>query len=150
MNGRALQLIVLGFVAGAIGVLIFHQGVLVIMHALGLVPFAPYAVDPTPPFGVPRVLSLAFWGGVWGIVLVWLMTRVRGADRLWVAVVFGGVLPSLVGMLVVTPLKGGVITLGAAMLLRAFVINGVWGLGTALSYRLGRRLSAGSGLLQSP
>src|SRR5215831_2534925 len=150
MNSKALQFVLLGFIAGAFGVLIFHQGVLVIMHALGLVPFAPYAVDPTPPFGVPKVLSLAFWGGVWGIVLVWFMGRVRGADRLWVAIVFGGVLPSLVGMLVVTPLKGGAITLGAAMMLLAFVINGVWGLGTALAYRFGHRLSAGSGLVRSP
>ena len=142
MNGKALGLILLGFVAGAIGVLIFHQGVLLVMHALGLVPFAPYAFDPTPPFGVPRVLSLAFWGGVWGIVLVWFMGRVRGADRLWVAIVFGGVLPSLVGMFVVTPLKGGAITLGAAMMLRAFVINGAWGLGTALTYRAARRVAS--------
>src|SRR5262252_3495630 len=150
MNSKPLQLVLLGFVAGAIGVLIFHQGLLVIMHALGLVPFAPYAVDPTPPFGVPKVLSLAFWGGVWGIVLVWFMGRVRGADRLWVAVVFGGVLPSLVGMLVVTPLKGGTITLEPTRMLLAFVINGVWGLGTALTYRFGRHLSAGSGLVRSP
>ncbi|HTO82306.1 MAG TPA: hypothetical protein VMQ73_08730 [Methylomirabilota bacterium] len=142
MNGKALGLILLGFVAGAIGVLIFHQGVLLVMHAFGLVPFAPYAFDPTPPFGVPRVLSLAFWGGVWGIVLVWFMGRVRGADRLWVAIVFGGVLPSLVGMFVVTPLKGGAITLGAAMMLRAFVINGAWGLGTALTYRAARRVAS--------
>ena len=142
MNGKALGLILLGFVAGAIGVLIFHQGVLLVMHAFGLVPFAPYAFDPTPPFGVPRVFSLAFWGGVWGIVLVWFMGRVRGADRLWVAIVFGGVLPSLVGMFVVTPLKGGVITLGAAIMLRAFVINGAWGLGTALTYRAARRVAS--------
>src|SRR5215470_500268 len=150
MNNKPLQLVLLGFVAGAIGVLIFHQGFLVIMHALGLVPFAPYAVDPTLPFGVPKVLSLAFWGGVWGIVLVWFMGRVRGADRLWVAVVFGGVLPLLVGMLVVAPLKGSAITFEPTRMLLAFVINGVWGLGTAITYRFGRHLSAGSGLVRSP
>jgi hypothetical protein len=155
MTGRVLQFTLLGFVAGAIGVLVFHQGVLLALHAVGLVPFAPYAFDPTPPLGVPRVLSLAFWGGIWGIVLVWFMARVRGADRLWVAFVFGGVLPPLIGIFVVTPLKGGAIALGGAMMLRAFVINGAWGLGTALTYRAGRRvvpahLSAGSGLPRSP
>src|SRR5262249_283832 len=150
MNGKALQLVLLGFIAGAIGVLVFHQLFLLVMHALGLLPFAPYAVEPTPPFGVPRVLSLAFWGGVWGIVLVWFMGRVRGADRLWVAVVFGGVLPSLVGLLVVMPRKGGVVTVDPTRMLLAFVINGVWGLGTALTYRFGRHLSAGSGLVRSP
>ncbi len=155
MTGRVFQFTLLAFVAGAIGVLVFHQGVLLALHAVGLAPFAPYAFDPTPPFGVPRVLSLAFWGGIWGIVLVWFMARVRGADRLWVALVFGGVLPPLIGIFVVTPLKGGAIALGGAMMLRAFVINGAWGLGTALTYRTGRRvvpahLSAGSGLPRSP
>jgi len=142
MNGKTLRLILLGFVAGAVGVLIFHQGVLLIMHAFGLVQFPPYSFEPVPPLGVPRVLSLAFWGGLWGIVLVYVMAHVRGADRLWIALVFGGVLPSLIGIFVVTPIKGGAITLGAAMLLRAFVINGAWGLGTALTYPAGRRVGA--------
>ena len=141
MNRKVLQLTLLGFVAGAIGVLVFHQGVLLVMHALGLVAFPPYSLEPVPPLGVPRVLSLAFWGGIWGVILVHVMVRVRGADRLWVALVFGGVLPSAVGMFVITPLKGGVVTLGAAMLLRAFVINGAWGLGTALAYRASRRVA---------
>ena len=132
MTGRVFQFTLLAFVAGAIGVLVFHQGVLLALHAVGLAPFAPYAFDPTPPFGVPRVLSLAFWGGIWGIVLVWFMARVRGADRLWVAVVFGGVLPPLIGIFVVTPLKGGAIALGGAMMLRAFVINGARGPGHGL------------------
>ena len=140
MDSKTLRLIVIGFVAGAVGVLVFHQGVLLVMNALGLATFAPYSLTPVPPLGVPHVLSLAFWGGLWGIILVYVMVRVRGADRLWVALVFGGVLPSAVGMLVITPLKGGAISLGAAMLLRAFVINGAWGLGTALTYRAGRRV----------
>jgi hypothetical protein len=133
--------VVNGFIAGAIGVLVFHQGMLLVMHALGLAPFAPYSLLPTAPFGVPRVLSTAFWGGLWGIALIFFMNRVRGADRLWVALLFGAVLPSLVAALVVGPLKGQDIArwLAAAMLLRAFVINGAWGLGTALTYRAGRR-----------
>lgn len=132
------RLVVVGFVAGAIGVLVFHQAVILLMYLLGLLPAAPYSMRATAPFGVPQVLSSAFWGGLWGMVLVWLMATLRAADRLWVAVLFGGVLPTLVGIFVVTPLKGGdpAARLQFAMLLRGFLINGAWGLGTALTYRV--------------
>ena len=136
MARRTNRLILLGFIAGAVGVLIFHQAVILVMYLLGLVPFAPYPMRPTAPFGVPQILSLAFWGGLWGIALVYFMTSVRGADRLWVALLFGGILPTAVGLLVVGPLKGGTLALPQAqMLLRGFIINGAWGLGTALAYR---------------
>jgi hypothetical protein len=137
---RTTRIIVLGFVAGAVGVLVFHQGVLLILHALGLVPFAAYSFQPTKPLGVPTVLSLAFWGGLWGIALVALMERVRRADSLWVALIFGGLFPPLVAALVVTPLKGGDMARWTqpAVILIAFLINGAWGLGTALAYRAAR------------
>jgi hypothetical protein len=141
MASRIAKIVVIGFVAGAIGVLVFHQGVILVMYLLGLLPSGPYSMRATIPFGVPQILSSAFWGGLWGIALVWLMTSVRAADRLWVALLFGGVLPTLVGILVVTPLKGGdpVARLQFAMLLRGFIINGAWGLGAGLAYRVARR-----------
>jgi hypothetical protein len=133
--------LLIGFVAGAIGVLAFHQLVLLVLHALELVPFAPYSLRPTAPLGVPQVISTAFWGGIWGILLVLFMARVPAADRPWAAVVFGAVLPSLVAALVVTPLKGGDMAawLAPGRILLALLINGAWGLGTWLFYRLGRR-----------
>ena len=56
----------LGFIAGAIAVLIFHQGMVEAMHALGLVSFSPYRTTPVPPFGVPVIVSNCFWGGPMG------------------------------------------------------------------------------------
>src|SRR5262245_35374919 len=134
----AARIVIVGFIAGALGVLIFHQGVIFAMYLLDLLPSPPYSMRATAPLGVPQVLSSAFWGGLWGIVLVWCMTTLYGVDRLWVALLFGGILPTLVGILVVTPLKGGdpLERLQIAGLLRGFVINGAWGLGTALVYRL--------------
>jgi hypothetical protein len=142
MARRTAWLAIIGFAAGAIGVLVFHQGVILAMYLLGLLPSPPYSMKATEPFGVPQLLSSAFWGGLWGIALVCCMTAWRAADRLWVALLFGGVLPTLVGILVVTPLKGGdpAARLQVAMLLRGFVINGAWGLGAALSYRAIRRI----------
>jgi hypothetical protein len=138
-NRRYVPLVVIGFLAGAISVFVFHQGFIFIAWRLGVLPNAPYSLEPTAPLGVPRVISAAFWGGLWGIALALLLDRLRRTDWLWVAILFGGILLPLAGILVVTPLKGGaVVWPDAAMLLRSFIINGVWGLGAALLYRLGR------------
>ena len=54
-------------------------------------------------------------------------------------------LPSLVGWFVVAPLKGQPIAAGwnVARLWIAPVVNGLWGLGTALLYELLTRLGSG-------
>ena len=54
-----------GFIAGCIAVLLFHQGALLALHLAGIAP-SPWNIAPVPPFGVPAVVSAAFWGGVWG------------------------------------------------------------------------------------
>ena len=67
----------LGFIAGAIAVLTFHQGMIALLHALTpeWVPFYPYRTLPVPPFGIPAVVSNCFWGGLWGAAFGMLMTR---------------------------------------------------------------------------
>ena len=138
-NRNYVRLVVIGFLAGAISVFVFHQGFILIAWQLGLLPGAPYSLEPTAPLGVPRVISSAFWGGLWGIALALLLQRLRRADWLWVGILFGGILLLLVGILVVGPLKGGELAWpSSTMLLRGFIINGAWGLGAALLYRLGR------------
>src|SRR5215831_19078726 len=123
-NRNYVMPVVFGFLAGAISVFVFHQGFILIAWQLGLLPNAPYSLEPTAPLGVPRVISSAFWGGLWGILLALLLERLRRANWLWVAILFGGILLPLVGILVVGPLKGGELVLpSAAMLLRGFIIN---------------------------
>ena len=43
---------ILGFVAGAVSVLNFHQGIWALFHLGGLMP-PPYPMSPVPPWGVP-------------------------------------------------------------------------------------------------
>src|ERR1041385_1032437 len=61
--------LVVGFVSGAVSVLLFHQVIAALLHAIGITPRAPYSMQPTQPLGVAQLWSIVFWGGVWGVVL---------------------------------------------------------------------------------
>jgi hypothetical protein len=124
-----------GFIAGFLATLIFHQLTLAILWGIGLAPFKPFSMVATQPFGVPAVISLAFWGGIWGILFVLIEGRFPPRGAYWVmAFLFGALLPSLVALLVVLPLKGRPIggVWHPPLLLTAFLINGAWGIGTGL------------------
>ncbi len=125
----------LGFAAAFLATLTFHQFGLGVLHLAGITPAIPYNLRPVPPFGVPQVLSLAFWGGVWGILFVlaepWLD---RCPGGYWAgAVIFGAVFPTLVAWFVVLPLKGMPVAGGFHFpgILVGPIVNGLWGLGTA-------------------
>lgn len=132
--------IVGGFVAGAASVLVFHQGLAFLAIQAGLGGPPAYSWAPTEPFGVPQVLSWAFWGGLWGIAWAMLAARLKGGGGLLFAFLFGAILPPLVVAAVVFPLKGldPKIFMEPKILVFLLVIHGVWGLGTELFLRLGR------------
>src|ERR1700726_4121229 len=122
--------VALGFVAGFLATLTFHQIGIWLLHQVGVTPAIPWVTEPMPPFGVPQVVSLAFWGGVWGIVFVlvepWLA---RSPGGYWIAaVVFGAIFPTLVAWLIVTPLKGGAIApiFTFPRIIIGPTVNGLW------------------------
>ncbi len=124
----------IGFMAGFIATLIFHQPGLAALHAAGMTPATPYVLRPVPPLDVPQVISLAFWGGVWGIVLA-LVASGWGLLLFWPgAILFGAIFPTLVAWFVVFPLKGIPVAGGFHFpgILVGPIVNGLWGLGTAL------------------
>ena len=131
--------------------LIFHQGAAALLHALALTPRAPYPMGATVPFGVPVVLSLAFWGGIWGVLLAASLARVHGSRFILAATVFGAVLPTLVAWFVVAPLKGQPMAAGFSPMAMAIgpIVNAAWGLGTGIVLALfgeaRPRLGGGSG-----
>jgi hypothetical protein len=128
----ALMRVFLGFIAGAIAVLTFHQGMVAALHAAGWVQFAPYPTAPVPPFGVPRIADLCFWGGLYGAAFGLAMPRFTWPA--WLNGLILGVIAALVGMFVVAPLKGLPIAGGwvPANMLRSLMINGFWGLGVGI------------------
>src|SRR5258706_13887623 len=69
---------VLAFLAGFVATLTFHQAVLWLFHAMHQTDRTPWLMTGVPPFGVPAVISLAFWGGGWGVIMIPLIARARG------------------------------------------------------------------------
>lgn len=135
----AWQKILAGFFAGFLATLIFHQLTLTVLWLIRLAPFPPFPMQPTEPFGVPAVFSLAFWGGIWGIIYAYVHLRFPTGAGYWLsAFIFGAIFPTLVALLIVLPLKGRPMGGGwhLPLLVTAVLINGAWGLGTAIIYRL--------------
>lgn len=144
-RGELSRWTIVGFLSGAASVLVFHQAAVAVFHLLELTSRQPYAMQPTSPWGVPQVWSLAFWGALWGVLLAISLARLQGARLLVAATVFGAILPTLVAWFVVAPLKGQPMAGGfmAAAMALALVANGLWGLGTGIGLALfGRHRSA--------
>lgn len=131
----SIRRLLLAFVAGFIATFVFHQGGLALLNLAGLTDRAPFNMGATPPFGVPAVLSLAFWGGVWGVLLALALVRpMKTAAFYLAAFVFGAIVPTLVAFFVVAPLKGMPVAGGgdSTIIVGALILNGLWGLGTAV------------------
>ncbi|WP_372653388.1 hypothetical protein [Alcanivorax borkumensis] len=118
------------FTGGFIATLLFHQGVLALFWLGGLIPTFPWNMTPVSPLGIPQVLSLAFWGGVWGLP-VWLIIRRWQGIKFWLsAMIIGAIGPTLVAMLLVFPMKG--FDVNATKVVGGLIVNAAWGLGLAV------------------
>lgn len=129
--------IIWGFVAGALAVLVFHQ--LTILTLNGFRFSTVWQLAPAvPPFGVPRLFNQMFWGGLWGILLAGFAPLFpRGIGYYIAGFIFGAVLLALAGWYLVPFVKsmlGQKVRFGPnpAGWWRGPVINGMWGLGTAV------------------
>jgi hypothetical protein len=122
----------LGFVAGALAVLTFHQGLVEVLHILGVAPQAAYRVTPVLPLNVPMIVSLSFWGGVYGLIHGLLRPRLR--VPLWLSGLGLGLIAAVVGMVIVAPIKGNPMAFGWQVwpIARSFLVNGFWGVGVGV------------------
>jgi len=134
--------LLVGFLSGAVSVLVCHQVVAALLHAIGMTPRAPYSMQPTSPLGIPQLGSIVFWGGVWGVLLAVALRRYTGGALVIAATIFGAILPSLVAWTLVAALKGQPLFAGGAPkgLMVGLLVNAAWGLGTGAGLALfGRR-----------
>jgi len=88
------------------------------------------------------VISLAFWGGVWGVTIWQLLRNAAGRAYWFRALLIGAVLPSAVALFIVFPLKAMPMAGGwdPRVIIGALILNGAWGLGVALFIRLLARI----------
>jgi hypothetical protein len=133
-----------GFAAGFLATLLFHQVAVVLLQQLGVTDRAAFSLRSTWPFGLPSVVSLAFWGGLWGIAFAaTMMARISPSGaRSWTnGLLFGAIVPTVVNWLAVAPLRGLPIGYGWHLpdMLTSILANSAWGLGTAALLRLARR-----------
>ncbi len=127
-----MRTIIVGFIAGFVGVLVFHQLGFWIATEMGLVKAQIYNMKPVPPLGVPTILSAAFWGGLWGIVGAYVVQRLPAAlDGPVGWILFAGVVVTLVNWFVVLPIKGAPMGGGFRMpgVVVVPVVYAFWGLG---------------------
>ena len=124
----------LGFAAAVLSVLTFHQGMWALLHAVGVMPLAPYPTSPVAPFGVPQIASLCFWGGLYGLVFGLALPRLPRRVPMWLLGLGLGLLAAVVGWFVVAPLKGQPAAGGFVPLrvLVSVLINGFWGIGVGV------------------
>ncbi len=100
----------------------------------GLEVGVPYRTNPVPPFGVPFILNLCFWGGLYGVLFGILAPRMTLPN--WSNGLLLGLLAVLINYFVVAPIKGNPIA-GNWIInnwARAILINGSFGLGVGLIY----------------
>ena len=137
-GGSLLTFALTAFLAGCIAVAVFHQGAVAALNAAGMMPggIQPWSFDPVPPFGVPTVISKAFWGGVWAVPLG-LLLRNQTGPAYWVSwTVLGGVALSLVAIFIVPTLKGQPMPVFMERFPIYAGINAAWGFGTAMILRM--------------
>src|SRR2546428_13441233 len=94
------------FIAGFASTLVFHQGLLWLLYAGGFSPRAPWNMTPVPPLNIPAVISLAFWGGLWAILL-WALIGASSGGPYWImALLIGAPGPGPGAWFVVMPTTG--------------------------------------------
>lgn len=115
------------FISGFLSTLIFHQGLFGVFFLMGLKPHPPYNLSLVPPFAIPSVVSLAFFGGLWGIIIWKLVSKSIGFKSLFFYFVYGAVGPTLLTYILIFPLKG--VPFNLEMIPYSLLLNGFWGVG---------------------
>lgn len=133
----SLKLLSFGFAAGFAATLVFHQGLWWVFNQTGVIPPAlpAWPTTPIPPFGVPAVISMSFWGGIWGVMLAPLLARLSGQVYWFSWVVIGALALTSVAFFVVPLVKGQPIPALWPRFLLGMMLNGAWGFGTGLFLR---------------
>jgi hypothetical protein len=135
--------IALGFVAAAVAVVTFHQGMIYVLKLASVLPNAtPWSFRTGGPLGIPALVNQIFWGGLWGVAFAALFRMIPGSTSWLKGLVWGLVGPAFLGNWVLVPLfKGGPLfaSFDIQRMMITLLIGGAFGLGLGLFYGLLRR-----------
>ena len=114
--------LIIGFIAGMLAVLVFHQPVILLMSKIGMVPATAVVYNmaplPTAPAalaealkgyglaGWPILFNNLFWGGLWGAVFGAIHSRIPGGLMLIKGLIFGILLVILSNWLLLPFIRG--------------------------------------------
>lgn len=138
-----MKTVIVGFLAGVLSILIFHQGSLWVAGQMGLLKPTLYNMKGGAPWGVPTIVSQCFWGGLWGIGAALVVERLPGNLKGALGwILFAAIVPTLANWFIVAPLKGappgyGFRAPGVYVVLGVYA---VWGFGMWLIAQVERRL----------
>jgi hypothetical protein len=102
-----VRTVFLGALAGVIGYLVGHQGMITLFGRLEIVSFSGYSVSPVGPLGVPMMVNGAFWCALWGMLMALLWPRLPGVASWLKGLIFGLVFVQMIGNWVLVPLFKG-------------------------------------------
>jgi hypothetical protein len=124
----------LTFVSGFLSTMIFHQGGYALLWLAGPVPVPPWNFELNS-LHIPKIFSLAFFGGLWAVPMFIFSEKFKTRFGFWkFNMFFGAIFPTLVAAIVVFPLKG--ISVDLKIIGGGLILNGLWGIGGALFYRI--------------
>lgn len=120
-----------GFLAAAVAVVTAHEGIVLILNKAGLLPKAPWSLEPIGPWKVPTIVNSIFWGGLWGVVYAAVHHRIPGDQTAIKGAIFG-LLIALVSNFTLLPLiKRKPLFMGGNLKLIACVLVILAGFGAA-------------------
>jgi hypothetical protein len=126
-------LAVRGLVAGALAALTVRQGALFLASLADLAAPPSFALKPGPGGLLPQAASAALWGALWGAALAVLLPRRGRGRRYWLTgLLLGAALPTSAALTLVAA-GGGGWPPGWLEVAAGLLVEGAWGLGTALA-----------------
>jgi hypothetical protein len=135
MNNTLMRTLACGFIAGAVGFVVFHQGGFFLAKQIGLSSGTQWSMAATKPWGVPQLVSFLFWTGLWGALASLVVPHTKLPPWLgWT--LFAAIVVVGVNWFIVLPIKGAPVGGGFRMPgpIVSPVVHGIWGLGMWLIY----------------
>jgi hypothetical protein len=122
----------LGFSAGAIAALLFHQGLAEMFDLAGIGRMAAFRLQPAWPFGLPAVVNLTFWSALYGVAFA--LAAPRFSRPLWQVGIGLGLIAGVGTLFVTLPLNGVPLAHGWHLwpIARTVILNLCWGAGTGV------------------